>query len=201
MVGKLIVMEGLDGSGKSTQTKLLVEHLKKKGFQVHLTNEPSDKGLRKIIKDTISTKSKIDDPILDALLYTSDRRFHLKSEILPLLEQNFIVISDRYYHSTFTYQQAQGLDLDWLIDINKFSLKPNLTIIIDSNPEKALERISKENRQNIAKFEKLEFLKKLRGNYLNLPEKLKDEKIIIIDGDRPREEVFGDIKKIVERHL
>jgi len=196
MPGKFIVMEGIDGSGKSSQVEFLINWLKQNNIKYYLTDEPSTKGLRDMIKKLVSDKTKLDDASLDALLFTADRRFHILTEILPELENNEFVICDRYYHSTYTYQQTQGMDLNWLISINKYAIKPDLTLIFDVPAEVAVKRIEKSGRDVIDKFEKAEFLEKLRKNYLKLPEQL-DEKIIIIDSNRTKEEIFEDVKKII----
>ncbi|MEM7820489.1 MAG: dTMP kinase [Candidatus Aenigmatarchaeota archaeon] len=202
MHGKFLVIEGMDGCGKSTQVKQLVKLLTKKNIPFHLTEEPWTKGLRPIIKELISSGTKLDDAALDALLYTTDRRLHIKKEIEPELAAGKLVICDRYYHSTFTYQQVQGIEFSWLRQINRFSMKPDITIIFDVPPETAIERLVKDDkRKTFDKFEKLEFLKKLRAAYLALPALLKDEKIVVIDANRPPDKVFEDLKLVLVREL
>jgi dTMP kinase len=200
--GLFLVIEGMDGSGKSTQSQLLFDYLKNKKYDVILTFEPTDEKIGKMLTEFYL--KKVDMPIVDAFLFSADREEHLKTVVIPALNQGKIVISDRYYHSTFSYQATQGLDLSWLIDMNKFFMKPDLTIIVDSSPERCIERIEIDKKRKIedrVKFEKIEFLKKLRNNYLKLPGTLKDEKIIVINGDRSREEVHQDIIKEVSRLL
>ena len=202
MRGKFLVIEGIDGCGKSTQVKMLTEWLGKNNIPFFLTKEPSEKGFRKIIKELVSDKTKIDDPALDALLFTADRKLHIDTEIKPALEEGKIVISDRYYHSTFAYQQTQGLELEWLREINRFALKPFLTIIFDVPAEISVERLSKDStRKSFDKFEKSEFLSKLRENYLKLVQELKEEKIIIIDTNKAPELIFEELKGIMTREL
>jgi dTMP kinase len=196
MVGKFLVIEGCDGSGKTSQIKRLVEWLKEENIDFYLTDEPSEKGLRTLIKSVVSSETKIDDGPLNALLFTGDRRFHILTEVQPEMDKGKLVISDRYYHSTFAYQSSEGMDLDWLININKFSIKPDLTIIFDVPAEVSMERIMTDQRKQFDKYEKLEWLSKIRQSYLKLSEKL-DEKIIIIDATRSKDEVFEDVKKAV----
>ncbi|MEM5879477.1 MAG: thymidylate kinase, partial [Candidatus Aenigmatarchaeota archaeon] len=102
------------------------------------------------------------------------------------------------------YQQAQGLELEFLLELNKKFIKPDLTIIIDLGPEIAVDRIEKDKNRKMEdrkKFEKVEFLKKVRNNFLKLKEILKDEKIVLIDGSKTKEEVFealiSEVKKIL----
>jgi len=202
MKGKFLVVEGLDGSGKSTQLKLIAKALRKNGYKVFVTDEPWKNGLRDLIKKKfVSKKSTIDDGIVDALLFTTDRRMHVTSEIIPQLNKNDVVVCDRYYHSTLAYQSTQGVDPKWLIEINKFAPKPDLTLLYDVSPSKSLKRIIKEKRSKVDKFEKLSFLKKLRKNYLKLPELLKKEKIVIINANKSINSVFEDTKRAIRKEL
>lgn len=201
MQGKFLVIEGLDGSGKTTQIQFILAWLKQQGLKVYLTDEPSKIGFKNLIKkQLVGLKRKIDDAFVDALLFTADRRIHLQLEILPALNNHDVVISDRYYHSTFAYQGTQGLDLSWLIELNRFARKPDLTIIFDVPAEIALERLRGGKRIRLDKYEKLEFLKRLRQNYLKLPKVLK-EKIVVIDSSGTIEQTFDDVKKVIEREL
>ncbi len=202
MRGKFIVIEGSDGTGKSTQLKLLVRFLRKKKYKVFVTDEPWKGGLRNLIKEKfIAKNSKINDGIMDTLLFTTDRRFHVLAEIIPQLKKNDFVICNRYYHSTLAYQRVQGADIKWLMEINRFSLKPDLTLIYDVPPSVSLHRIMKDNRKKIDKFERFNFLKRLRLNYLKLPKLLRKERIIIIDANKPVEKVFEDTKKVIKKEL
>lgn len=202
MKGKFLVVEGPDGSGKSTQLKLIVNVLRKNGYRVFVTDEPWKNGLRDLIKEKfVSKKSSIDDGIVDALLFTTDRRMHVLLEIIPQLKKNDVVVCDRYYHSTLAYQSTQGVNSKWLMEINKFALKPNLTLLYDVPPSISLRRIIKEKRTRVDKFEKLSFLKKLRKNYLKLPKMLKKERIIVINANKPIDAVFANTKKSIRKEL
>lgn len=193
MSSKFYVFEGIDGSGKSTAAEIAYKHLRKKNIPCHITNEPSSKGFRPVIKQIIAANSYFNDARVDALLYSADRIYHLETEIIPALKEGKIVISDRYYHSTLAYQQVAGLDFDWLYEMNKFAKIPDKTIIFDVPPEVSLKRMK--YRKSSDKFEVLDFMKKLRIAYFNLPHLLKDEDIVIIDANRPRKMVADDVKK------
>jgi dTMP kinase len=200
--GFFIVVEGMDGSGKSTQTQILFKHLKQELGDVIFTFNPTSGPIGKLLTEQY-LKHK-DLPTVDAFLFCADRAEHVKEVILPALENKMVVVCDRYYHSTLAYQQTQGLPLQWLIEMNSKFPKPDLTIFVDVPPEVCMERMEKDPAEkrkpdNRMKFEKLEFLKKLRVNYLQLPNALKNEKIVIIDGNRSMEEVHADIVKEVEK--
>src|SRR4030043_67748 len=116
--GKFIVIEGLDGSGQSTQTGLLRDFLIKKGQEVILTKEPTrDSEAGKKIKEILDEKIRIEPQKLQDL-FAQDRKEHLEKLIVPALKEGKTVISDRYFFSTFAYGAADGLDLEWLIKLN-----------------------------------------------------------------------------------
>ena len=108
-----------------------------------------------------------------------------------------IVLCDRYYYSTIAFQAVQGLDMGTLIEKNKNFLKPDVAFIMDLSPEIALERIK---RREMEKFENIDFMRSLRGRFLQLPKILKDN-IKIIDASKEADEVFEDIKKEVDKML
>jgi dTMP kinase len=195
MRGKFLVIEGLDGSGKSTQVKLLFHHLKKQGFKIVLTHEPTYERLGKMLREYYL--KKVDLPRVDALLFAADRGENVETNILPSLNQGKIIISDRYYHSSIAYQSAQGLELKWLLELNKYFPRPDLTVIVDTLPKTCVKRVEKAKPTKV-KFENVNFLEKVRKNYLKFP-KILDEKIIIIDGNRKIKEVHADVLKEVEK--
>jgi len=189
----LIVFEGIDGSGKTTISKMLFSYLKKKKYNTVWFREPSDSKWGKKIRDLAQSKDSI--PLEEELNYfIEDRKINVRINIKPALKNNKIVILDRYYFSTACYQGARGMDIENIIKINrKFASEPDIIFIIDVNVKIALERIKK-NRQSKAKlFEKKEFLEKVRKNYLNLNNK----NIKIIDGNNELNTVFNDIKNLL----
>jgi len=116
--GKFIIIEGLDGSGQTSQVSLLKDFLIKKGYQVVATKEPtrdseSGRRIKKILEEKIDT-----DPLELQKLYAEDRKEHLEKIIIPALKEGRAVISDRYFFSTFAYGKAHGADLDELIKMN-----------------------------------------------------------------------------------
>ncbi|MFH0859979.1 MAG: dTMP kinase [Candidatus Altiarchaeota archaeon] len=169
-----IVFEGLDGCGKTTQAKLLAEFLAERGDAVILTAEPTKGDIGEYIREILSSK-KIVDPITLALLFTADRREHLMNEIEPALKAGKIVISERYFYSTICYQAAQGVNWEWLVSINEFARKPDVSIFLDSPVERSIEKIKEKiQRERIKRDEKL---KELRDVENRLKERIADLKL------------------------
>jgi len=196
MCGKFIVFEGIDGSGKSTQYKLFYKRLGEKGYDVFETHEPTNEMIGTLIRNRINSKNNLPgdvNGVIYGLLFYADRIEH-NHAIKKALDEGKFVVSDRYYHSSLTYQKTQGTDFNFLIELHKKLLekeyikKPDVTFFIDIDPEEALKRIDKRNKQKVEIFEHLEFLKKLRENYLSLVNLL-DENLEIIDGTGSVEEV------------
>jgi dTMP kinase len=196
--GLFIVVDGIDGSGKSEIIKMLHNHLfsLNKKFRIMTTREPTNgtygKKIRKMLaneKDPLSSSKKLME------LFVKDREEHLKT-IEPFLNSSNenelnIAICDRYYYSTIAFQGAQGLDMKELIEKNKRFRKPDVAFILDVEPSIALKRIESRKKE---KFEQLEFMKKIRANFLKLPDLLPDN-IKIIDSNNALKEVFISITK------
>jgi dTMP kinase len=133
-----IVIEGIDGCGKGTQAKLLLDHLRELGREVLLTAEPTKGPLGKMIREHLS------DPFLDdeslALLFAADRIEHLEKDVRPAMDSGKTVISDRYVYSSIAYQ-GQKVDLDWVGEINKYADRPDLVILLDIPPSLGRKRM------------------------------------------------------------
>ena len=126
-------------------------------------------------------------------MFVADRKHHLQHYILPNLERGIEVLSDRYKHSTLAYQQTQGIDLNYLLQLHQGLLIPDLTLIFDCPAETAFTRRGKAGATDV--FDKdLQFQENLRKNYLHLSQSLPGEKIVIIDGSRTIEETFAQVK-------
>ncbi|MDD5192738.1 MAG: dTMP kinase [Candidatus Nanoarchaeia archaeon] len=196
-----IVFEGIDGCGKSTQILKLVNYFYNldKHNHILLTREPyKEREIRKILKseqDPYSQKEKLTE------LYVNDRKEHIKNLITPSLEKNMIVISDRYKYSTICYQSVQGQDVKGLMKMHENMPIPNFVFIINTSVKTASIRMHGDSRDE-HKFEKnKEFLEKVRQNYLKMKEIFPNEKIIIINGEKPIEEIFKEIKKYFPKPL
>jgi dTMP kinase len=192
-----IAFEGIDGSGKSTQLKLLAERLKAEGHKVYTTFEPTDSPIGKMIRDIFSHKMEADHRVI-AGLFVADRLHHLLNKtdgILKKLEEGYTVITDRYYFSSYAYHGTH-MDMDWVIDANSQSanlLRPDLNVYIDISPEISMSRITK-GRSSLELYETIENQKNVRDRYLEAFDKLKEvEKIKFIDGNRAENEISEDI--------
>jgi len=194
--GAFIVFEGIDGSGKTTQAKLLQEELKRNGFGVLLTKEPTDGPIGQIIRKGLRGELNFSMKTIQ-LLFTADRSYHLETTILPALREGKVVISDRYFYSTIAYGMLE-LEKEWLKKINSGFLEPDMVFLIDIDPETSLERLST-SRKAKEKFEDLEKLRKVRGNYLEISREYKN--FYVVNGNRSAEEIHRDILKIVKGYL
>jgi dTMP kinase len=174
--GFLIAFEGIDGSGTSTHSRLLYEFLVEKGFSVILTREPTKGVVGRLLKDALQDKFQIKQPEVFALLFAADRIQHVKEIIEPALRQGKIIITTRYIESTIAYQSAQGLTKEWIEAINKDTIWPDITFILDLSPEEAMVRLNR--REKLESFEKREFLSKVRDNFL---ERAKVKEYSVID--------------------
>ena len=141
--GKFIVFESIDGAGGSTQSDCLANWLREKKIFVETTKEPTEGPIGSVVRQTIRNRVKI-DPCVLALAFASDRIDHLTNEqdgILRSLDKGHWVISDRYVLSSLAYQSID-YDVDWVIEINKFAIDPDVTIFIDVPVDECLNRMS-----------------------------------------------------------
>lgn len=201
--GKFIVLEGLDGSGKSTQLKLICKKLKATGKKVFVTAEPTDsytgRYLRKILTDCIEK-----DMYLQSALFLADRLEHItnpENGINKYLEEGYIVISDRYYFSSFAYQ-GTTTDINWVMDINlkcERMLKPDLCIFFDVDPDTCKNRIDKTREKPELYEQNIDKIREIRKNFLTVFEKLNEtHRIEIIDANADINTTNDKAFKIIE---
>lgn len=195
--GKFIVFDSLDGAGNSTQVKLLADYLNKIGKKTHITKEPTSGLIGGLIRSQLNHDWKSSQICLQ-LLFSADRAYHLEKEVIPLLKRGINVISDRYFFSTMAYGNLEINDLDWLIEINKKFILPDLTFFLKVSPKTCIERIKKD-RFEITLFEKEKILEKVWKNYEVLAKKFKN--VFVINGEQPIEKVFSQIKKIIKEKV
>jgi dTMP kinase len=189
--GYFIVFEGIDGGGKSTQIKLVAEYFKQRDFEIELHVEPTKAPIGDLLWKYMKSKDRSFDPETEALLFAADRIEHGKT-IQKALDENKVVICDRYIHSSLAYQGAAGVDLEWMQSLNMYSLKPNLVILLDIDPCKGLERVSDRIK---TVFEEYEYLKKVRAEYLRHAE---IGELVVIDAAQSIENVHKDILVHIE---
>lgn len=197
--GKFIVIEGLDGSGQTTQVELLRNFFLKKGYKVLLTKEPTKnsetgKKIRKIINTTSGKKRKDFHARLQEL-FAKDRLVHLKSKILPALKKGKVVISDRYFFTSFAYGVAKGVRFKWLVKINDKFLLPDLTFILKTSPQVCVSRIKKRAKKRTF-FEERKHFAKASKTFQTLPKKFKN--VYMINGEKPIKEVFAQVKALLQ---
>jgi len=192
--GVFICVEGLDASGKTTQSKLLVKNLRKRGFDAVYTTEPSRGQVGRLIRKHVLYGKNRSSAVLEALLFAADRIDHIENEVKPLLKEGKIVVSDRYLYSSLAYQGAAGLDIEWIEEINKWAKKPDLAIYIDIPPKIMLQRLKRKK----SVMESLKNQQKVREIYLDLA---KTGVLTMVDGNKPRKAVEKQILNIVTGFL
>ncbi len=164
--GLLVVIEGIDGSGKSTLTRQLAEKLEHAGDCVVLSREPTQGPYGRRLRDSATTGRL--PPTEELELFVADRREHVEGLILPSLKEGKLVILDRYYFSTAAYQGARGLDWRRILDENEqFAPDPDLTIFLDLSVEESLKRVC-ERGDFANSFEQAEALERVRAIYHSL---------------------------------
>lgn len=197
-----IVIEGIDGSGKSTQIELLKRNLENAGHKVKTTFEPTEGPIGKMIRKVFRHEIPADQHTI-AGLFLADRLEHILNEengLLKWLKEGYTVISDRYYLSSYAYHGVH-VDMDWVIECNKKCaelLRPDLNIYIDVRPEVSMKRLQK-GRAALEMYETLDNLTKVRNAYLSAFEKVdKEEHIQKVDGDRFPEEIASTIWQLFQ---
>jgi len=191
--GKFIIIEGLDGSGQSTETSLLYDFLKDRGIDVLATKEPTNESpIASEIAKYLKEEGVIEPEDLQRL-FAQDRRWHLDNIIISALEEGKFVISDRYFFSSLAYG-ALSVNLNLLLEINQDFILPDLTIFLDVEPKVCIERLQGEGGGR-ALFENLHKLEDVYKNYKQILPTFPN--VVFINGANTIEEVFEDIKKIV----
>ena len=191
--GKFIVLEGIDGSGKSTQIGPLVERLEALGVSCRADREPTGRPVGVLIRQALTGQTAL-DPRVIAALYAADRLDHLvngENGVCAAIDSGVTVVSDRYYFSSYAYHSVD-VDMDWVIGANSLSaglVRPTVTVFLDVPAEVAMERIRK-NRDHEELFEKEERLRQTRTLYFEAFQRLKDvENVAVVDGSGAPDEV------------
>lgn len=211
--GRFIVLEGVDGSGTSTQASLLVSALRDQEFPVHQTREPSDGPVGVIIRQILTRRFVVPGrrgpsaPRMEtmALLFAADRVDHLEAEILPNLNDGINIICDRYVHSSIAYQTLTASKddknaLDWVLSVNSRAEDPDLILVLDVPPEIATKR--RELRGGAEEvYEEDSLQRRLAEFYASLPSRFPDHPIKVIDGSRSIDEIHKDCLSAVMEKL
>lgn len=189
--GAFIVFEGIDGSGKSTQARLLAARLQDAGVPVHQTAEPTNGPVGTLIRNGFNRRVDLDDRVI-ASLFVADRLDHITNAhdgMLGIVERGTTVLCDRYHLSSQAYQ-ASDVGSEWIASSNSIStdlMLPDLTIYLDVSPEVALERLAS-GRTTTDRFEVDERLRAARERYAEAIERA-DEVVVTVDADRSTDEL------------
>lgn len=197
MTGRFFALEGIDGSGKSTQLRLLAEKLEGAGIPCLTTCEPTDRHIGRLLRQVLTGQVQCDARVA-APLFAADRLDHLLNQengLCKAVESGLTVLTDRYYFSSYAYQSVD-FPLEWVIEANRPCaelLRPTATLFIDVSPELAMERIV-QNRAGTELFETRDRLTRTREQYFRAFELEQDrEKVLFIPGDRDVDAVARDI--------
>jgi len=205
MKGRFISLEGIEGTGKSTQAKLLSDYLKEKGFEVVLTEEPGGTQIGLRIRELLlSVEHKGMTAVTELLLYNASRSQHIREIIVPAISSGAIVITDRFTDSTIAYQGfGRGIDLSLINSIDLIAterLRPDITILLDLDAEVGLKRNKGINKTDRLELEDLEFHQRVRNGYHNLAEK-EPERIKLIDASAGIQEIHSRISSIITNFI
>ncbi len=200
-----ITIEGNDGSGKSTVIEGLKEIFKKRGIDTIFTREPGGSMIAEKIRNIILDPKNIDmDDKTEALLYAASRRQHLQETVIPALEQNKLVICDRFIDSSLAYQgHARNIGIEEVYNMNMFAtsgMLPDLTLYILVSPEVGLSRKTHQKELDRLELETNSFHKTVYEGYLKLAEMFKD-RVVLINGEESKEEVLRKTIEVIDNFL
>jgi len=206
--GKFITFEGIDGSGKSTQLRMLASELRYRGFQVLPTMEPGGTPLGRRLREAFLETEENVSPLAELLLFAADRAQHVDFLVKPALEEGKIVISDRYSDATVAYQGAgRGFTestINQIIELATCRLKPDLTVFFDLPIEKALlrtnDRTNAGEKKNRMDKETFDFYRRVREGYLRIAAE-EPERFLTIDANGSTDEVQMRVVDIVTEFL
>jgi dTMP kinase len=217
--GRFIVLEGIDGAGTTTQLGALRDHFRRAGRQAFFTHEPSDGPAGMLIRLALQGRlvganfqyHDPDDPARPvdtrfdatalALLFAADRADHVAAQIRPNLDAGRIVVCDRYLLSTLAYQ-GQTAELEWLLEINRPAITPDLTIFLDVPPAEAEDRM-RGSRWKRELFETRDQQLRVRSRYFELIQRDFPQRgrVEVIDASRSADEVSADLLALVDTFL
>lgn len=203
--GLFITVEGTDGSGKTTQIKLIEEYFIQKGYEVVLTREPGGTRISELIRDMILDPANTDIfPLTEMILYAASRAQHVAEVIKPAIESGKIVICDRFVDSSYAYQGGgRGVDLKVVADVNRAAIDgmvPDITFFLDLDPKVSLQRRLASTGADRIEQEKMDFHLRVYEGYKNMA-LLFPSRIKTIDAAQSINEIFSEIKEYLEELL
>lgn len=207
--GRFVTFEGIEGSGKSTQQRLLAEHFRRHGLETVVTKEPGGTPLADRIRAILLDSASVIDPVAEVFLFAASRRQHTMDVILPALEAGRVVLCDRYADSTLAYQGfGRRIDLDQLRMVNAWATggtAPDLTIVLDLDEETGLRRARSRNATASAdegrfEAEDLRFHRRIREGFLALAV-AEPERFAVVEAAGEAGEVFERVLAAVTGRL
>lgn len=193
--GPLIVIEGIDGAGTTTQSEKLVQWLGSAGIPALLTREPTGGPIGVTLRHHLGRRLDL-GPEAEALAFAADRMHHVSSEIVPALARGLTVVADRYYLSSLAYQ-ALACDLAWVREINRFAVRPDLTVFLTVPVDVGAARFS--TRASRERFEEdSDQLRRIATMYETAVEALRadGEAVQVVDGTQSVDEVAADVVRL-----
>ncbi|HUH03125.1 MAG TPA: dTMP kinase [Kofleriaceae bacterium] len=191
----LIVLEGIDGAGTTTQAARLVATLREDGIATHLTREPSDGPVGLLLRAILAGAHAPVDATTLSLLFAADRADHLHREVEPALARGDVVVSDRWYHSSLAYQ-GTGEERAWISQLNARARRPDLTIFLEVAPAVAAGRRADAGRSDEI-FDALPLQERIAAGYQAVIAELRSrERIEVVDGERPPDEIATVVARL-----
>jgi dTMP kinase len=202
--GRFIVLEGIDGSGTTTQSERLEARLRQEGYRVERTWEPTDRPVGKLIRRALTRQLShrrksyaLSDETL-ALLFAADRLDHLRGEVLPALEAGKVVICDRYLLSSLAYQGI-AVTPSWVEEINRFAIAPDLTLFLEVDPRIAARRRAKRGGAKEL-FDAIALQARIAERYQALARKYRAiQRVVRIDGTQTLDQVTAEALRHIHR--
>jgi len=197
--GLFVVLEGIDGSGTTTQIVTVSSELRRRNYSVYCTREPSDGPIGRLIRRILSGQIETDrgDATM-ALLFAADRMDHLNREVRPALNTGMIVLCDRYYYSSMAYQSENWQSEMFVRTVNGRAVPPDLTFVLDVKLEEAKRRLESRTRKDYTEADDIQ--KRVHGWYKGMKQKFYQH-IVVLDGNEMPSQVTERICQEIERKL
>lgn len=203
MRGVLITVEGVEGSGKSTQCALLADRLRASGVRVLTTSEPDGTSLGLAVRELFEQEGPAPTSLAAAFLFMAARQQHVGRVVGPAIADGMVVICDRYTDATLAYQgYGQGVDLQTIRDLNLLAtggLLPDLTVLLDADPAAGLARLGARRLDAFERMD-LDFHRRVREGYLDIARADK-QRVVVLDASQSREALSAEVARVVEERL